>query len=138
MTPTGPDAAPSTKVLRARIPAKTAAVDGSEVLGDVADDSTVTGASVTFDAAVTGDGTNNRTLTLRNRGQDGTGTTVVATLALLAGINPALGDEVAMTLSGTPANLSVNAEDVLSIEETHGGAGLANPGASVEVTLARR
>lgn len=132
------DQAPHTSEVSVRILARTAATDGTQTIGDAPEDATVTGVTFSFDAAVTGDATNNRTLVVRNAGQDGTGTTTVATLAFGAGVNAAAGDEVAATLSGTPANLNVAAGDVLEVVETHGGTGLANPGGVVEVTLARR
>lgn len=138
MAPLGSDAAPNTKRLTARLAAAGAAVVQSEAAGPAPEDGTVTAASITFDAAVVGNNTNTRTLNLVNRGQDGSGGVVVATLALVAGVNPAAMDEFAMTLSGTAANRDVAAGDVLSIQETVAGTGLANPGASVGVTLARR
>lgn len=89
-------------------------------------------------AAVTGAATNNRTVALVNKGQDGTGTTVVATLTFDAGNNAAASDEKAVPLSGTPANLNVASGDVLQWQSTHNGTGIADPGGLVTVTLAAK
>lgn len=88
-------------------------------------------------AAATGANTNSRTLNLYNRGTDGLGTTLVATLALVSGVN--LVDNVAkpITLSATPANLELIANAVLEWESLHVGTGIADPGGLVEITFAR-
>lgn len=130
--------APDVRTLRTRIAPAGAAVAQNTVLGDVPVDATVTGASLEADALVTGVVTNNRTFNLINRAQDGSGAVVVATLTLAAGTNLPAADEVAMVLSGVPANLAVNAGDVLSLQEVVNGTGLANPGLQVKVTLTRR
>jgi hypothetical protein len=137
MTPS-PDAAPQQRRISARIGAQGAAVVSSEAIGDAPEDGTVAGASIVFDAAVVGNTANTRTLNLVNRGQDGTGGTVVATLALITGTNPAAMDEVAFVLSAVAGALNVNAGDVLAVQETVAGTGLANPGGEVKITLNRR
>lgn len=137
MTPQ-PDAAPQQRRHTVRIGAQAAGAASSEALLDAPEDATVAAASIVFDAAVVGNTANTRTLNLVNRAQDGTGNTVIATLALITGTNPAAMDETAFALSGTPANLNVNAGDVLALQETIAGTGLANPGGEVKVTLNRR
>jgi hypothetical protein len=107
MTPQ-PDAAPQQRRISARIGAQGAAVVSSEAIGDAPEDATVAGCSIAFDAAVVGNTANTRTLNLVNRGQDGTGGTVVATLALVTGTNPAAMDEAAFALSGVAGALNVN------------------------------
>jgi hypothetical protein len=114
-----------------------AAVAGDQVVAEAPFAGTVTAASFTPEAAITGDNTNTRTLTLRNTGQAGAGTTTVATLAFTTGNNGVAFDEKAFTLSGTPANLVVAEGDVLTVVETVAGSGLANPGGRVEVTFSR-
>lgn len=76
-------------------------------------------------------GTNYRTWTIQNRGQDGTGTTTMATLDTSAVSNVAY-DERAFTLSGTAANLVVAEGDIIAVVETVAGSGLAHTGARVE------
>lgn len=88
-------------------------------------------------SAITGANTNTRTLTVTNRGQDGTGTTNVATLALTSGVNAAADDEKAITLSGTAGHLTVAAGDVLTFDSTHASSGLADPGGSVVIEFTR-
>lgn len=86
---------------------------------------------------VTGANTNSRTLTVTNRGQAGSGSTNVATLALVSGVNAAADAEKAVTLNATPANLVVAAGDVISFESTHVGTGIADPGGEVLVEFTR-
>jgi hypothetical protein len=138
MPPTGPEASPRQDRLTSRVAAAGAAVAQTTTIGDSPYDATVAGVSYEPDAAINGAATNNRTFNLLNRGQDGTGVTVVATLTFAAGTNIAAGDEGALALSGTPANLSVNQGDVLALQEVINGTGLANPGGLCKVTLNRR
>lgn len=98
----------------------------------------VTAASYTPDANVTGDNTETRTLSIINRGSAGSGTTAVATLALTTGVNMTSGDEKALTLSGTAANLLLAEGDVVAFKSLHGGStGLADPGGLVQVEFQR-
>lgn len=133
-----PEGAPRVHQLRSRIPAQSAATTANQAIGEAPYDATVTGVTFAPDAAITGATATKRTLTLVNKGQDGTGTTVIATLDLVTGVNPAAFDEFAFTLSGTPANLLVNSDDVLSVQEAVTSTGTANPGGVVEVTFAAR
>lgn len=90
-------------------------------------------------AAVTGAASPaSRTLSLLNKGQAGLGTTVVASLALLGTVDLVEGDEKALTLSATPANLVVAAGDILEWTSTPvGGTGLVDPGGMVAVEITR-
>jgi hypothetical protein len=100
---------------------------------------TITSVTYTPSAAITGAASPaSRTFTLTNRGQAGLGTTVAATLAMVAGVNGVAYDEKPITLSGTAANLVVAAGDVLTFESTHvGGTGLVDPGGLVAVEITR-
>lgn len=98
---------------------------------------TVTAVTYTPDATITGANTNSRTVNLVNKGQTGVGTTVIATLAFVSGVNATAGDEKAIPLSGTPANLVVAAGDVLEWQSVHVGTGIADPGGLVKVTIDR-
>lgn len=97
----------------------------------------VTSVKYTPERAQAGANTNSRTLTLYNRGQDGLGTTVVAQLALVSGVN--LVDNVAkdITLSATLANRNVALGDVLEWESLHIGTGIVDPGGYVKVLVSR-
>jgi hypothetical protein len=100
---------------------------------------TVIGATYTATAAVTGAASPaSRTLSVVNRGQDGTGTTVVATLALLGGVNLAAFDERALTLSAVAGATTVAAGDILEFRSAPvGGTGLADPGGTVTIEFSR-
>lgn len=78
-------------------------------------------------ANVTANGTNFRTLTVRNKGTNGlSGTTAVASRSWATTNSTASTPEV-FALSGTPANLAVQAGDVLDLNQGATGAGLVIP-----------
>lgn len=87
-------------------------------------------------ALITGVATNNRTIQLVNRGQDGSGATVVATLTFGAGTNAAAFDETPLTLQAA-ANLVVAEGDVLEFRSSANGTGLADPGGLVTIEINR-
>lgn len=132
------ETAPSVKTVGERVNAQSAAtaVTGAAV-AEAPFKGKVTGASLTADAAITGNNGNKRTLTVVNRGADGAGSTVVATLDFVTGKDAAAGDEVAFALSGTPANVEVEAGDILAVAEAVTGSGLANPGALIQIEFTR-
>lgn len=132
-----PASGPKTQTISARIIAQTAATTANATIGEAANPGTVTAVTFTPDAAITGATATKRTITLENRGQDGTGTTVIATLDLITGVNPAAFDEYAFTLSGTPANLNVAQGDILAVKEAVTSTGTANPGGRIEVSISR-
>lgn len=134
MTPT-PEAAPRRNTLDVDLPAAAAAVAQSTALGAAPVDATVTGARLTADALITGATATKRTFTVVNKGATGAGSTVVATLDLVTGVNAPAFDEVAFTLSVVTDATKVAAGDVLAVVETVAGAGTANPGGRVEVDL---
>ena len=116
-------------IAQADVAAATILATPTPTIGEAAFDATVTEAVIVPNAAVTAADTHYRTLTLTNEGSDGLGTTVVATLLLnAAGGDWVQGDEKAMTLSATAADLVVAAGDVLTIRETVTGNGLAHGG----------
>lgn len=90
-------------------------------------------------AAVTGAASPaSRTLSVINHGQAGAGTTVVASLALVGGVNLVAYDEKTIPLSGTAADLNVVSGDVLEFRSAAvGGTGLVDPGGTVSVTFER-
>lgn len=87
-------------------------------------------------AAVTANGTNYFTLTLRNR-TTGAGTALPAQRSYAATNSVAFVAE-AMTLSSTAADLNVAAGDVLTVEKLVTGTGLAMPDGVVQVTYRAR
>lgn len=132
-------AAPLNRTLEANVAAVAAASSATEVVGEAPYAGTVTGVSYTPKADVTGAASPaSRTFTLVNKGADGNGTTVVATLAMTAGVNATDYDEKAMTLSAVAGATTVAQGDVLAFTSTAvGGTGLADPGGRVQVTIAR-
>lgn len=114
-----------------------AGADLRTIVGKATDAETVIGVEYIPSAAVTGADTNSRTVTLFRRGSDGTGTTVVAQLALTNGINMADNVPKVITLSGTAANLNLAASEVMEWESLHVGTGIADPGGLVRVTTRR-
>lgn len=83
---------------------------------------------------ITGANTNTRSVSLVNLGATGSGTTVIATLQFNSGVNATAGQAKTITLSGTPANLTVAAGDVLQWQSTHVGTGIADPGGLVAIS----
>jgi hypothetical protein len=127
----------SQKLTQVAQPVGTAGNDLLTIVGEVPFAATVTEVTYLPGAALAGANTNSRTLNLYNRGPAGTGTTLVATLALVSGVNLVDNDEKTIPLSGTPANLQVAADDVLEWESLHIGTGITDPGGVVQVTLNR-
>lgn len=91
-------------------------------------DGTVTAVTYTPVTTITGAATNTRAVSLVNLGQNGAGSTVVATLQFNNGVNAPAGVPKAIPLSGTAANLAVAAGDVLQWQSNAVGTGIADPG----------
>ncbi len=126
-------------VLKLTVPTEGAAtaVDDTVILGESPYAGTVTEVTYTPDASTTGANTNTRRLALINRGQAGVGTTIVAELQLDSGVNTVGGDEKAITLSATPANLVLAAGDILAWFSDSVGTGIADAGGLVQVSISR-
>jgi len=131
------DKAPLQQILEGQSNGVTIAADDSFIIGEVKEAGVVTGASFTPEAASTGDNTNFRTFTVVNKGQSGSGTAVVGTIALLTGNNLVAFDEKAFVLSVTPADLVVAAGDILALASIHTASGLVDPGGKVKVEISR-
>ena len=132
-TPSGQ--APLIKHLDNEVPAAAAATAQDNVVGRSPFSGAVTGVTFTPEAAITGAATNFRTYRLVNRGQNGSGTTVVASLAFDgAGVTAAVHDERTIPLT---ANTTVAEGDILVFDEVVAGTGLASPGGFVTVTVSR-
>jgi hypothetical protein len=98
---------------------------------------TVTSVQYVTPSAITGADTNSRTVSLINKGAAGSGSTAVATLALVSGVNTVAYVPKAITLSGTAANLVLAAGDVLNWNSLHVGTGIADTGGLVVVSYSR-
>lgn len=134
-----PDTAPLVEKLEATIPASTAANAAQDLaIGEAPFAGTVTAVTFTPEANITGQATNFRTFRVLNKGADGNGSTVVASQAFdSGGVAEEDFDEMAIPLSGTPANLVVAAGDILAWDETVTGTGLSSPGGKVQVEISR-
>lgn len=128
--------APLVVRLSANMEATAAGADAAQVVRAPID-GTVGAVTYVPEALITGVDTNSRTLQVVNKGQDGTGATVVATLALTSGKSAPAYDETALTLSAVAGALNVAAGDVLAIQTNHVGTGLADPGGLFTLTLNR-
>lgn len=99
----------------------------------------VVGVTYTPTASVTGAASPaSRTLSVVNHGQAGAGTTVVASLALVAGVNLTAFDEKTIPVSTTASDVLVAAGDELEFRSAAvGGTGLVDPGGTVEIVFER-
>lgn len=130
--------APFSQYVERNVPAvSTAGNSDDTVLGQAPAATTVTAVEYVPEAAITGAATNNRTVSLVNKGQAGSGSTVVATLTFGSGTNATANNEVALTLSATAADLVLAAGDTLLWRSVANGTGLADPGGVAKVTLVR-
>jgi hypothetical protein len=132
------DTAPYVRVLEVDVPAvSTAGNDDDSVVAQAPFDCTVTAVEYVPEAAITGAATNNRTVSLVNKGQAGSGSTTVASLNFDNGVNATANNERAITLSATAANLVLAAGDTLQWRSIHIGTGITDPGGLVRITISR-
>lgn len=132
------DSAPLVRTIEEGVPAvSTVGNDDDTVIAQAPFAGTVTAVNYVPEAAITGAATNNRTISLVNKGQAGSGTTVVASLNFGNGTNATANNEVALTLSATAADLVIAEGDTLQWRSTHIGTGIADPGGLARVTVSR-
>lgn len=132
------DTAPLTRTLTTTIPAQgTAGTTGDQVLGAAPFAGTVTAASLTPEAAITGANTNNRKFAIVNKGANGAGSREVAAITFASGTDAAAFDEAALRLTATEANLAVAAGDILAVVETVNGTGMTHAGGHLQVEISR-
>jgi YD repeat-containing protein len=125
------------QTIEATVPALTILQTADQVIGEVQRAGRVTSVSYTPEAAVTGAASPaSRTLTCVNKGQAGVGTTTIATLALVGGVDLVAFDEKAITLTATVADRVVAAGDeIVWVSTAVGGTGLVDPGGHVVVEV---
>jgi hypothetical protein len=132
------DTAPLVRHYEATVPAVGAGADKETNVVDVEYAGTVTSVLYAPDTILSGANTDSRTIVLVNKGQSGSGTTVVATKAFTAGVNAAADDETAITLSAVAGATTVADGDILAWQSTHvGSTGLADPGGRAVVEITR-
>ncbi len=132
-----PTSAPLVQTIKATIPALGAAVAGDQTIGEAPFACTLTGASFTPEAAITGATATARTFTIVNKGAAGAGTTVMATLAFIDTVDGVAFDEKSFTLSVVANATTAAAGDILAVVEAVAGGGTANPGGLIQCELTR-
>lgn len=134
------DTAPLVRVIEANVPSvSTAGNDDDTIVGQAPFDCTVTAVEYVPESAITGAATNHRTFSLVSKGQAGSDSTTVASLAFdSSGVTASANNEKAITLSATAANLNLTAGDTLLWRSVHIGTGITDPGGLVKVTVERR
>lgn len=133
------DTAPLVRTFEAAHEALAATVSGDTIVCEAPFDGVVTEVTYTPEGNITGAASPaSRTFSLVNKGADGNGATVVATRAMVGGVNATDFNEDALTLSATAADLEVAEGDVLAFNSLAvGGTGLADPGGKVTVKISR-
>lgn len=130
--------APLRRVVEQDVPAvSTATNDADTILAQAPFDGTVAEVQYVPAAGITGADTNTRTVSLVNRGQDGSGTTVVATLTFASGTNATADNEVTVPVSGVADATNIVEGDTLAWHSAHVGTGMTDPGGLARVTLSR-
>jgi len=132
--------APRTEVLEATIAAQgTANAAQDQVIGEAPFAGTVTSVKIVPEAALTAHGTNYRTFRVINKGQAGSGSTVVASLATdtVTTDDLAAFDEKNVPLSVVTGATTVAQGDVLAVDETVAASGVAHSGYRVLVEISR-
>lgn len=132
-------AAPLDRKFQTNFPALGATATDSYVICEAPFAGELTEASLIPDTNITGAASPaSRTYTIVNKGLDGNGTTVMATLALVSGVNPLDFDETAFTLSVVAGAVECVEGDIIAVTSAAvGGTGLADPGGAVSIVLSR-
>lgn len=116
----------------------TAATPDEFAIGTAPFNAVVTGVAFIPKSTLTGANTNYCSVTLRNRGAAGSGSTNIAQTDYVSTVNATAFVANAVTLNATTANRNVTAGDVLTCEKLVTGTGLAMPAGTIEVTLQAR
>lgn len=129
--------APRMQQLDAEVQPLATNVDGVTVIGEIDEAGSIYDASFVPLADYTGAATNYRKYEIINKGQDGNGAVVLATLDLAAATSMSDFDEKPFVLTSTLADRNVVAGDQIVLNSTSPGTGLADPGGKVKVTIQR-
>lgn len=130
--------APLVNVIQQDVPAvSTAGNSDDSVVAQAPFAGTVTAVQYVPEAAITGAATNNRTVSLVNKGQAGSSTVTIATLTFGSGTNATANNEVTVTLSATASDLVVAEGDTLLWRSVANGTGIADPGGVAKVYVSR-
>jgi hypothetical protein len=131
--------APRSQEFTEVVPAQTILASDVVSIAEAPFAGTLTAASYIPEANITGaDSPASRTYSIINKGLDGNGTTVMATLAMTLGVDATDFNESALTLSAVAGATTFVAGDVLAWSTAAvGGTGLVDPGGTVKITLTR-
>lgn len=131
------DTAPLLQTVTVSVAGTATAVDNERNVAVAPYGGSVNLVTYTPETTLSGVDTNSRTITLVNKGQTGTGTTIIATKAFTAGQNAAADDETTIPLSPTAGNRLIQNGDVLAWQSLHVGTGLADPGGLAKIEFLR-
>jgi len=132
--------APNSRVLTASVPAQgTAGTAQDQVVGESPVTGEVTEVVIYPEANLTANASNFRTFRLLNKGLDGNGAVVVASFATdtVTADDLADFDEKGIPLSVVAGAVNVTEGDILAMDETVGGTGVAHSGYGVKVTVSK-
>lgn len=128
---------PLVATISALVPNVAAGSTDNSTIGKAPFAGTVTSVTFVPDAAMTGNDTNYRTVTVINKGTNGSGTKTVASLAFLSGVNGTAFDEKTITLDADAADITVAEGDILVWNSVFTASGIADPGGLVTVSISR-
>lgn len=130
---------PNVQRLTATVPAAGAAVTQDETIGKAPFAGVVSAVNLVPEANLTANATNFRTFAVVNKGQDGNGSTVVASFATDTVTTDDLADfdEKGIPVSVVANAANVAAGDILAAVETVGGTGVAHSGYTITVEVSR-
>lgn len=138
---------PYTETLRIPVPASSAVSDDlTTIIGKMPFDGEVTAVRLITKTGITGAATNNRAVAVVNKGAAGSGTTSIASLAFSAATvtttalvpkDITLSTDPAANDYGVYAQRRFSEGDVLVWTSTHVGTGIADPGGTIEIDIAK-
>lgn len=115
----------TTQTVQARIAAVSAGSTGEWAIFKAPEACEITGAYIVTDADITGADTNYMTLSIVDKGSDGSGTTAIASLAFTSGTDATAFD--ALSLGTLGAGKTLAAGDVVSFKKAEAGSGMNMP-----------
>lgn len=127
--------APRQQVIEVDLDALATDAEATVVAGEVEITGEVSEVTWTPRANLTGAATNHRALSVINKGLDGNGATVIATLAFDSGVNALDFDELTIPLSEVEDALDVVPGQQLAVASTAPGSGIADPGGKLRITI---
>lgn len=116
---------PTTRVASARLAAVSAGSTGEWAVFKAPEACEITAAYIVVDSAITGTDTNYMTLSIVDKGDDGSGTTAIASVDFTAGTDAAAFDATSLGTLGSAKTLA--AGDVVSFKKAEAGTGMDMP-----------